>query len=150
MSPTTSPELLMPLAMLESPSIVPRSRSAYFGSGGAAAPVSVRACGLPGALLLIVSVAVRLPAAAGVKMRVTVRLSPGPSVTPVRSALRAKSAALVPAMAALTIVRGAVPGLLRVSDCAARAPTAGLPKLMAGAAGLSLIGGGGRGVRRET
>src|SRR5215216_5451786 len=47
------------------------------GAGATPVPVSASVCGVPGALSLIVTLAVRLPAAVGEKVTEIVQLAPG-------------------------------------------------------------------------
>jgi hypothetical protein len=84
-------------------------------------PVPDRAtvCGLVEALSVKVRVAVRVPAAAGLKARVTLHVPLGVTVAPVQvSALLAKSVAFVPLTAAVEITTFAAPLLVKVTCCA--------------------------------
>jgi hypothetical protein len=75
-------------------------------------------CGLPGALEVTVSDAVREPAVEGVKVTLTVQVPLGTTEAPEHvSALLAKSPALVPVRLTLEIVRLAVPVLVSVIAC---------------------------------
>src|SRR5579862_2978397 len=70
------------------------------GVGTVPVPPSATLCGLAGALSVNDSEALRLPAAPGVKVRLTLHVPPGPSEAPVQvSAVIAKSALLVPTSA---------------------------------------------------
>jgi len=77
-------------------------------------PESGTVCGLPGALLAMLSVAERVPAAVGVKVTVIVHEAPAASVDP-QVVVRAKSPALVPVMLVPLMVNEADPVLVRVT-----------------------------------
>lgn len=99
-------------------------------------------CGLPPALSVILTVALREPATEGENVTLIVQLAPDASVAGLSGQLAdsAKSAAFVPPTAILLIVSGAVPLLVRVIVCAALVvPTFWLPKLAL--AGLSVTPG---------
>src|SRR5579872_1762072 len=81
------------------------------------APVRATACGLPAALSVIWSWAVRGPAAAGVKVTLRAQFAAAARVVP-QVFVCAKSEALAPEMAMLVIVRVALPGLLSVTGAA--------------------------------
>lgn len=81
-------------------------------------PVPVRGavCGLPAALSVKFNTALRLAAAAGVKVTETVQVLLGATVAPVQvSALLLKSVGFVPPIHTVVTVRLAVPELVRVS-----------------------------------
>jgi hypothetical protein len=83
-------------------------------------PVRATVCGLPVALSVIVTLAVRVPAALGVKTTYTAQLLPAARVDEeggqVVEAIE-KSLALVPVMAILERVTAAVPVLKIVKPC---------------------------------
>src|SRR2546427_8218873 len=85
-------------------------------------PASDTDCGLPGASSVMVTVAVRAPVAAGVKLMLIVQLAPGATepaqVGQVLSAAKAKSAACAPVMVMLVRFSGAPPLLVSVTFCA--------------------------------
>src|SRR3989442_1437922 len=85
-------------------------------------PASDTNCGLPGASSVMVTVAVRAPVAAGVKLTLIVQLAPGATepapVGQVLPAAKAKSAAWAPVMVMLVRFSGAPPLLVRVTVCA--------------------------------
>src|SRR5947209_3062997 len=96
-------------------------------------PASDTDCGLPGASSVMVTVAVRAPVAAGVKLMLIVQLAPGATepapVGQVLPAAKAKSAACAPMMVMLVRFSGAPPLLVRVTVCAGLVvPTRWLPK----------------------
>src|SRR3989449_9946049 len=77
-------------------------------------------CGLSAASSVMVSVAVRALAAVGVKVRLRTQLAPAASVAPLMQAVpeaSAKSPALAPPSTAVTMLRGAVPEVVRVPVC---------------------------------
>ena len=80
-------------------------------------PDNATVCGLFPAESVKVSVAVRVPAAAGVNVALTVQVPEPARVVPQVFAEIAKSPALVPEMAMLVILMEAVPALARVTDC---------------------------------
>src|SRR6266566_2903572 len=86
-------------------------------------PVPLRAtdCGLPDALSVIVTLALRLPVAVGVKVTLMVQEAPAASVLELLGHVLvwAKSPALVPVRAMLLMVRDPVPLLVSVTVCAA-------------------------------
>ena len=87
-------------------------------TGAAATPVPVKltVCGLPLALSVKLSEALRLPVADGVNVTLTVQVLLGVTVAPVQvSALVAKSLAFVPLIVTVETVRLAVPVLVTVS-----------------------------------
>src|SRR3989454_1070836 len=78
-------------------------------------PASDTNCGLPGAVSVRVTVAVRAPAAVGVNVRLTRQLAPATTVAPfvqVVPAAMAKSPGFKPARAMLVMLRVAVPLLV--------------------------------------
>ena len=77
-------------------------------------PERLTACGLPLALSVMLSEAVRLPEAEGVKVTLIVQLAPAATELP-HVLVRAKSPALVPATAMLVMLKVALPVLLRVT-----------------------------------
>src|SRR2546428_5724970 len=86
-------------------------------------PVSGAEWGLPGASSVMVTVAVRAPVAAGVKLMLIVQLAPGATepapVGQVLPAAKAKSAACAPVMVMLVRFSGVPPLLVSVRFCAA-------------------------------
>jgi hypothetical protein len=83
-------------------------------------PVRPKVCGLPLALSVKLSEALRLPVADGVNVTLTAQVLLGVTVAPVQvSALLAKSPAFVPLIVTVEIVRLAVPVLVTVSAWAA-------------------------------
>src|SRR5438128_578614 len=88
-------------------------------------PASDTDCGLPGASSVMVTVAVRAPVAAGVKLMLIVQLAPGATepapVGQVLPAAKAKSAACAPVMVMLVRFSGVPPLLVSVRFCAALA-----------------------------
>src|SRR3989441_119676 len=86
-------------------------------------PASDTDCGLPGASSVMVTVAVRAPVAAGVKLMLIVQLAPGATepapVGQVLPAAKAKSAACAPVMVMLVRFSGVPPLLVSVRFCAA-------------------------------
>src|SRR3989442_1456662 len=87
-----------------------------------AMPVPVRGIGggLPGASSTMFSVALRIPVARGVKVRLRTQLAPAASVAPLMQVVpeaSAKSPALAPPSTAVAMLRGAVPLLVRVTVC---------------------------------
>ena len=75
-------------------------------------PETLTVCGLPLALSLMLSTAVLLPVAAGVKVTLTTVLLPGVIVIGTVPALSAKSVALAPVSARFEITKLPVPVLL--------------------------------------
>src|SRR3989441_1264401 len=82
-------------------------------AGAMPIPASDTDCGLPGASSVMVTVAVRAPVAAGVKLMLIVQLRPGATepapVGQVLPAAKAKSAACAPVMVMLVRVSGTPP-----------------------------------------
>jgi hypothetical protein len=80
-----------------------------------AAPVPVRftLCGLPVALSVRVTFAVRVPLAAGVKVTLIVQLPPAATLDP-QLLVWAKSPGFVPESARLEMLKAALPELFRV------------------------------------
>ena len=78
-------------------------------------PINETICGLPGTLSLILSVAVRVPLAPGVKVTPIVQLVFAARVAPQVLALTVKSAALLPVRVTLLIVIEAFPELVNVT-----------------------------------
>jgi hypothetical protein len=96
-----------------------------------AIPVPERAtvCGLPGALSVILTEAVRLPVTKGLKVTLAVQSAPGASEL-LHPLLRRKSAASGPVTLTLAIVKVALPVLVSVTLWEALAvPTACLPNV---------------------
>jgi hypothetical protein len=71
-------------------------------------------CGLPLALSVMLSAAVRAPLAEGVNVTATVQWAPAATELPQVSAVSAKSPASVPVTARLVILKMALPVLVRV------------------------------------
>src|SRR5437899_2397171 len=92
-------------------------------AGAMPIPASDTDCGLPGASSVMVTVAVRAPVAAGVKLMLIVQLAPGATepapVGQVLPAAKAKSAACAPEMVMLVRFSGVPPLLVSVRFCAA-------------------------------
>jgi hypothetical protein len=91
------------------------------GAGAAPVPVSDTLCGLPAASSPIWMLAVRVPAALGVKVVEIVQAALTASVEGLNGHVFvwAKSPAFAPLTPTLEIVKGAVPELVSVTDCAA-------------------------------
>ena len=89
-------------------------------TGAAAVPVPERltACGLPLALSVMLTEALRVPEAEGVKVTLIVQLAPVVSELP-HVLVCAKSPALVPVTAMVVMLKVALPVLLRVTVRAA-------------------------------
>src|SRR5438128_2414876 len=91
-------------------------------AGAMPIPASDTDCGLLAASSVMVTVAVRPPVAAGVKLMLIVQLAPGATepapVGQVLPAAKAKSAACAPEMVMLVRFSGAPPLLVRVTVCA--------------------------------
>ena len=107
-------------------------------------PKSATVCGLPVALSLIVTLALRLPVAEGENVTLIVQFAPAANVLGLsgQEFVWAKSPALIPLTAILLIVSAAVPLLVSVTDLAALVvPTSWLPKLSD--VGLSVTAGAG-------
>jgi len=83
-------------------------------------PTRLRLCGVPGALSATVTEAVRLPAAAGVKIRLMVQLAFAANVAllPGQLFVCVKSPLFVPPIPMLEIVSGALPVFVRLTNCA--------------------------------
>src|SRR5580658_1560314 len=100
-----------------------------FRPGAVPVPLRVTDCGLPAALSVMVTLAVWLPLAAGVKVTLMEQLAPAARELP-QVLVWAKAPLLVPVMAMLVMVMATVPVLLNVTVCAALVvPTFWLPKL---------------------
>src|SRR5437899_2667649 len=103
----------------------PKARlvGAMVTAGAMPIPASDTDCGLPGASSVMVTVAVRAPVAAGVKLMLIVQLAPGATepapVGQVLPAAKAKSAACAPVMVMLVRFSGVPPLLVSVRFCAA-------------------------------
>ena len=82
-------------------------------AGATAVPVRPTVWGLPVALSLIISEAVRVPVAVGVKVTLIVQLEPAATEEP-HVLVWAKSALFAPVIARLAIVRVAEPVLVKV------------------------------------
>ena len=76
-------------------------------------PERLTVCGLPLALSVMLTEAVRLPLAEGVKVTLIVQLVPAATLAP-QLLVCAKSLALVPVSARLVMLKAALPVLLRV------------------------------------
>ena len=97
-------------------------------SGAMPVPERLTVCGLPLALSVMLTEAVRLPLAAGLNVTLIVQLLPAATELP-HVLVWAKSLALLPVRARLVILKVALPVLLRVAICAVLvAPTDWLPK----------------------
>jgi hypothetical protein len=81
-------------------------------------PLSVTFCGLPAALSVMLTAAVRVPLAVGLKVTLILQLAPAANVLP-QVWVCAKSPALVPVIAMLLMVKLVVPVFLRVTVLAA-------------------------------
>src|SRR5437879_11933307 len=84
------------------------------------APARDTDCGLSAASSVMVTVAVRALAAVSVKLRLRTQLAPAASVAPLMQVVpeaSAKSPALAPPSTAVAMLRGAVPLLVRVTEC---------------------------------
>src|SRR3989475_117990 len=101
----------------------PRLVGAMVTAGAMPIPASDTDCGLPGASSVMVTVAVRAPVAAGVKLMLIAQLAPGATepapVGQVLPAAKAKSAACAPVMVMLVRFSGGPPLLVSVRFCAA-------------------------------
>jgi len=103
--------------------VVPMSRVAKVREPGdtvtAEVPVPLRltACGLPAALSVTCSEAVRVPRPVGVNCTLMVQFEPAAKVAP-HVVVRENSALLAPVNPMLLIVSGALPVLVRVTTCA--------------------------------
>ncbi len=92
-------------------------------------PVRLTDCGLPVALSVTVTAAVRVPLAAGVKVTLIVQLAPAGTELP-QVLVWAKSLAFVPVIARLEIPKAALPELFTMTVCALLELSTGrLPKL---------------------
>ena len=82
-------------------------------------PTKLRLCGVPGASSATVTEAVRLPAAAGVKIRLIVQLAFAANVAllPGQVFVCAKSPLFVPPITMLEIVSGALPVFVKLTNC---------------------------------
>src|SRR5437899_5808623 len=80
-------------------------------------PGSVTFCGLPAALSVMLSAAVRVPLDVGLKVTLMLQLAPAASEMP-QALVCAKSPALVPVIAMLLMVKLVVPVFLSVTDLA--------------------------------
>ncbi len=113
--------VLLTLVAVQAPGKDPLSNPSLKRKALAAAPVPLRATvwGLPGALSAIEMLAVRLPVAVGVKVALMLQLALTASVLGLSGhvLLELKSPALVPLRVMLLMVSGAVPVLVRVTDC---------------------------------
>ena len=97
-------------------------------TGAVPVPERLTVCGLPLALSVMLTEAVRLPLAAGVNVTRIVQLVLAATELP-HVLLCAKSLALVPVSARLVMLKAALPVLLRVTACAVLVvPTDWLPK----------------------
>ena len=81
-------------------------------------PDRITVCGLPGALSLIRSVAVRAPVADGVNVTEMLRVPPF-AATVAGSVVVAKSVEFAPTNVKLAMFKGAVPGFVTVTTMAA-------------------------------
>src|SRR5208337_4077367 len=82
-------------------------------AGAVPVPERLTVCGLPLALSVMLTEAVRLPLAVGVKVTLMVQLLPAATELP-HVLVWVKSPALVPVRATLVVLKAAVPVLLRV------------------------------------
>ena len=84
-------------------------------------PLKATVCGLPAALSVMDTLALRVPVAVGVKVTLMVQEAPAASVLELLGQVLvcAKSPLLVPVRPILLMVRAAVPLLVRVTVCAA-------------------------------
>jgi hypothetical protein len=80
-------------------------------------PVSGTVCGLPAALSVIETEAVRMPFAVGVKVTLMVQFAPAATLVP-HVFVCEKSVELVPVTPMLVIVRVALPVFVKVTFCA--------------------------------
>ena len=122
--------LEVPTACWPKPRLVGESVTA--GAVATPVPASVTECGVPGALSLMLTEAVRAPAALGVKVTEIVQLFPGARVLGLSGQLLswAKSPACAPASPMLEISSGAAPEFVSVTFWAALVvPTSWLPKV---------------------
>jgi hypothetical protein len=87
-------------------------------TGALPVPVRVTVCGLPPALSVMLTEAVRAPVAAGVNVTLIVQLPLAATELP-QVLVTAKSPGSVPVVPTLVIVKLAFPVLVRVTDCAA-------------------------------
>ena len=102
-------------------------------------PLRLTVCGLPAALSAIVSVALLVPVAVGVKATLTVQLPLGATAEP--QPVRAKSPLLVPDTVRLLMPRGAAPTLVTVTLWGALAmPTAWLEKFSDAGDTVTVVG----------
>ncbi len=85
-------------------------------AGTVPVPESAAECGLPAALSLMVSVAVRAPAAAGLKVTFSVALLPAATVIGKALGLKLKSLALLPEIEMFETTRLAPPVFVTVTD----------------------------------
>src|SRR6202035_3196470 len=100
-------------------------------AGAVPVPLNATLCGVPLALSAIDKLALRLPAAVGEKVALTLQLAPTAIVFGLSGQVvpGVKSAGLVPPTVTLLIVSGALPLLVTVTDCdPLLVPTAWLPK----------------------
>jgi hypothetical protein len=106
--------LVVPISWLPKPRLVGENVTA--GVGATPVPLSATACGFPGALSVIVTEAVRAPAAVGAKVAEIVQLAPGASVLGLSGQLLSwtKSPALAPPTPMLVITSGAFPEFSKV------------------------------------
>jgi hypothetical protein len=81
-------------------------------------PLSITFCGLPAALSLMLTAAVRVPLAVGLNVTLTLQLAPAANELP-QVWVCAKFPALVPVIAMLLMVKLVVPVFLRVTVLAA-------------------------------
>ena len=87
-------------------------------TGPVAVPLKLTVCGLPLALSVKLSEALKLPVADGVNVTLTVQVLLGATAAPVQvSALLAKSLAFVPLIVTVETLSAALPVLLRVTVC---------------------------------
>ena len=81
-------------------------------------PVKATVCGLPLALSVMLTDAVRVPAAVGANLTLIVQLAAAATLLP-QLFVCEKSPAFVPLRAMLVILNAPVPESVRVTDCAA-------------------------------
>jgi len=82
-------------------------------------PLRLKECGLPAALSVIVTAAVRVPAAVGLKVTLIVQLPLLPATELPQLLLCAKSPLFAPVTPRLVMVKAPLPVLVSVTDCAA-------------------------------
>ena len=116
---TARAPLVVPTVWLPKLTLVGLSVTA--GAETTPVPLSVTVCGLPVALSVMLTLALRAPDAAGVKVTLMAQFAPAASVLGLsgQAEVVAKSAAFVPPDAMLVMVSGAVPLFVSVTVFAA-------------------------------